>query len=393
MNTQPLVRTIQDLEDMYYGRGAPFLMPSDVYANMGAGAVNNSDAPVTSGTTGVYQAVYGFKAWAGFNTEFNPWSVAQKVPYQRSGHRMVTARAGTLGGGNITEGAALPDSIKPMFDSFSTTPKTVGRVYEVSEVQDFLATQTKDDATASMEWIRQWGAINMQEDAAQQLCADPASGATGTALESYDRVCSSYAEANAKSYGGGYDTIYGKARDNSNPKFDAYVNYASANRDLTDALINDVIRNVKAGGGRTRFILTGYDTDGAIAYLYQNQVRYNVLGSATSNPSVNGVQAPQPGHGAGMTVTTIYGIPIIVSAKIIQDTLSRMYFLDDTNPEGDDFPRLSIKVAKPTQYFEAGINSGTPFAVAKFSDKILYRTMAELGCRYFAGQGKLRDIQ
>ena len=257
----------------------------------------------------------------------------------------------------------------------------------------FAANVAKDDATASLEWVRQWGAINHNEDIASMLLADTNTATAGYNFESIDRIICSYAEANALSYTGGYATIYGKARDNTNPKFDAYSNYATSNRDLTDALINDILRNAQSGGGHPRFAMTGYDTNGAIAFLYQNQVRYNILGSATVNPSVNGVQPPLPGHGAGMVVTTIYGIPIIVSAKVKQDSLSRLYLIDDTNPEGDDFPRMCIKVAKPTQYFEAGINSGTPFSVAKFSDKILYRTMGEILCRYFAGQAKLMDIQ
>jgi hypothetical protein len=92
-------------------------------------------------------------------------------------------------------------------------------------------------------------------------------------------------------------------------------------------------------------------------------------------------------------VITLYGYPMIISKDTTADTLSRMYFLDTSNPEGYDTPRLCIKVAKPTQYFEAGINQGTPFAINAFGNKGLYRTMGELHCPFPAAQGKLRDLK
>jgi hypothetical protein len=112
---------------------------------------------------------------------------------------------------------------------------------------------------------------------------------------------------------------------------------------------------------------------------------------------VNGIQVLDGKEGivGGLRVATLYGYPIIVSKNTITDTTSgksRLFLLDSSNPEGYDLPRLCIKMAKPTQYFEAGINAGTPFAVNKFTDKGLYRTMGELICTFFKVQGKITNL-
>ena len=56
-------------------------------------------------------------------------------------------------------------------------------------------------------------------------------------------------------------------------------------------------------------------------------------------------------------------------------------------------PRLGIDIAKPTQYFEAGMNSGDPFGIDKLANEGMYRTMGELKCRFFKAQGKIRDLK
>jgi hypothetical protein len=54
---------------------------------------------------------------------------------------------------------------------------------------------------------------------------------------------------------------------------------------------------------------------------------------------------------------------------------------------------LLFKVAKPTQYFEAGISTGNPFAINFIGDKGLYRTMGDVICTRFNVQGKIRDLK
>ena len=49
--------------------------------------------------------------------------------------------------------------------------------------------------------------------------------------------------------------------------------------------------------------------------------------------SVNGVETEQ-GLDAGMRISTLYSIPMIASKDVTKDTISRMYFLDTSDPEG-----------------------------------------------------------
>jgi len=51
-----------------------------------------------------------------------------------------------------------------------------------------------------------------------------------------------------------------------------------------------------------------------------------------------------------------------------------------------------LSVMKPTQYFEDGISNGNPFGVGTLGNKALYRTIAEVGCSYFKGQGKITNL-
>ena len=90
---------------------------------------------------------------------------------------------------------------------------------------------------------------------------------------------------------------------------------------------------------------------------------------------------------AGFTVATYNDTPIIPSKNVISDAggISRIYSLDT------DY--LFLKIAKPTQYFEAGIDRGDPFSVNRLGTEGMYRTMLELICSRFNVQGKIRDIK
>jgi hypothetical protein len=66
--------------------------------------------------------------------------------------------------------------------------------------------------------------------------------------------------------------------------------------------------------------------------------------------------------------------------------------LDTSDPEGYGEPRLGLEIAKPTQYFETGIEQGNPFAINKFNSEGLYRTLGEIKCTALQTQGKIRDL-
>ena len=57
-----------------------------------------------------------------------------------------------------------------------------------------------------------------------------------------------------------------------------------------------------------------------------------------------------------------------------------------------DTDHIWLSVLKPTQYFEDGVSNGNPFGVGRLGNQALYRTMAETGCSFFTGQGKITNI-
>ena len=395
-----IIQTIEDMEKLYYSQaGQSFLHADDLLSPF----VAKADAPVTSGVTGVYNAVYGAQAWVQLNMEANTFGVLPKVPWGRSGWRAITARAGSPPYGGLAEGATLPETIQPTFAEVSTLPKTSAVTFENSEVHELLATTGGDDAFAAMADLRTYFGTEHQEDLNYQL--NTQNGAlAGDNFESIDRVCASYDEITncsendqATAYTAGDLDIYSLDRDAAAAWHDAYVSHASSvNRSLTDAILQGLIQNSLTNGANPagQFFQTGYDTWATINQLYDPQVRYNLVGASNVQVGVNGIKTLS-GQNVGINVATLFSKPVIISKNTVQDTggISRIYLLDVSNPEGFDLPRLCIKMAKPTQYFEAGMNQGTPFAVNKLTTKGMYRTMGELICTFFKAQAKARDLK
>lgn len=362
------------------------------YSKAGAQIIQKTDAPVLSTTTGVYNPVYGAKVWVQLNTEANIFAALPKYPQLRSGWRVETAKPASSGGG-VAEDANLPDTIKPTWLEVSTKPKTIAHTFHVSEVQEFLA-NSQDDAIGAMAQMRARMAEHHKEMINVMLLTDLDTLA-GNNMESVDRVCSSYSEVTAGLCTAGDADIYGIDRDAAASWADAYVSHNSGtDRELTDALILDLINSTLERGANSegRFFVTGYDTLTKIASIYSSGIVYNALGEAKISIGVNGVQTPKGGD-AGRMVTSLYTIPVLVSKDVPKDTISRIYLLDPTDKEGFGEPRLGIRIAKPTQYFEAGMTTGTPFSIGKLADEGMFRTMGELICTNFRVQGKLRDLK
>ncbi len=394
-----IIKTIEDMEKLYYSRaGQHFLNPDDLLSPF-----ITKDAPVVTSTTGVYNAVYGAQAWVQLNMEANTLGYLPKFPWKRSGWRVITDRTASLPYGGRAETATLPATVQPTFAEVSTKPKLAAVTFEVGEVQEYLATQGGDDAFAAMSDMRTYMAVEHKEDMNAMLNTEGGTTASNN-LESIDRVSANYAELSNKvsDQSNPFVTddldIYGQNRDGGATWADGYVSQTATSgtmRTLTDSLLNSLLQNTLANGANPdgQIIQTGYDAWSAINQLYDAQVRYNVLGTSWVQPGVNGIKT-QEGTGVGIQVATLFNKPVIQSKNTVKETggISRVYMLDLSNPEGFDLPRLCLKIAKPSQYFEAGINQGNPFSVNKFSTKGMYRTMGELICTFFKVQGKIRDL-
>jgi len=376
-----IINTIQDLENLYY-------------SNAGSSYIAKADAPVLTTTTGTYNAVYGAQVWSQVNQTANTYGALPKTVWDKDGWRVLTSRAAASGGG-ISENGDIPDTIKPTLAEVSTKPKTMGHAFDVSEVNQFMAAESDNDAFGSMEHMRAIMGTHHAEMINVALSSDNNTVA-GSNFESIDRVVSSYAELTNLSLDAGDVDIYGLDRDAAATWSDAYVNDNSGtDRTLTDTLIRTLLQNLGENGGQTSFFATGLDvTKSALPGLYDEQIRYNPLETGVKvSIDVNGISTEE-GLGAGAFVSTLYGIPVIGDKDIEKDTISRIYALDTSDPEGYGKPRLHFRVAKPTQYFESGIDvTGDPFAVNRLGNEGLYRTMGELVCQFFKAQGKIRDLK
>jgi len=160
-------------------------------------------------------------------------------------------------------------------------------------------------------------------------------------------------------------------------------------RSLTLSLLNSLIQSLRIEGGDTKVILTGYDTIQQIADLLQAQERF--MDAKEIMPTHNGVKGVK-GSEVGFRVASYFDIPLIPSKdmpKTANDQLttgiSDLLFLDTDH--------LWLSVLKPTEYFEDGINHGNPFGVGKLGNQGLFRTMGEIGCSFFKGQGKITNIK
>lgn len=384
-----MANTIEEMELLYYSDlGVQFLREQgDLTAQFTA----KSSGPVSTATTGVYNAVFGAQAWSQLNQEANTFGCLGKVPWGRSGFRVKKARSTSLPTAGVAETGTIPATTVPDYQEISYKPKLAAMSFDNTEMQEFLVEEADDDNYASMAQLRYDVALDHKEDLNAMLNVEFGTLA-GNKFESIDRVTASSVEQAACGETAGDEDLYGVDR-STYTWFNAQVGHNSnVDRTLTDTIIREFDDTVAAAGGMTQFLQTGWNTQAAISGLYQSQVRYNPLGVANIKASVNGIQTKE-GIGAGLRVITVYGYPLIISKDTVKDTLSRIYFLDTSNPEGYDTPRLCIKIAKPTQYFEAGINQGTPFAINAFGNKGLYRTMGELHCPFPAAQGKLRDLK
>jgi hypothetical protein len=163
--------------------------------------------------------------------------------------------------------------------------------------------------------------------------------------------------------------------------------YASGDaRPLTLTILNAMLRRIRENGGSPKVILTGYDTIQHLGDLLQSQERF--MDRKEIIPTHGGVRGVK-GSEVGFRVATYYDIPLIPCKDMPKtgqgsNKLSDMLILDTDH--------LWLSVMKPTEYFEDGIDNGNPFGVGTLGNQAMYRTIAETGCSFFKGQGKITNI-
>ena len=385
------LRTINDMERYYYGAGS----------NMGfaysGSELLKADAPMLSTTAGTYQAIYGRKVWSQLNQEFNAFSILPKKPWDRSGWRVVTARPDSSKGGGIAENGTLPDTTKPTFQNIAAKPKTIAHTFDMSEMAIFL--NDKDDGLGDIRSILKEEMGKHHAEEINKMLTQDVDTPAGNDYESLDRITCGALETGAntadKMRFDSSGTTYGNLTDAdiysidrnaaANSWSEAEVSTSGTkgtNRVLSLDHLDDIFRKIWVRGGNPKVILTGYDTLMRIQQLLQAQQRF--MEEKRVTPTFNGVKGV-PGIEAGFIVATYNGVPIIPSKDVAADGISRMYFLDT------DY--IHFSVAKPTQYYESGIETGDPFAINRLGQEGLYRTMGEVWTTFFGGHGSIRDLE
>jgi hypothetical protein len=334
------MRTINDMERYYYGAGN-----SMGYSYTGSELLK-ADAPLLSTTAGTYQAIYGRKVWSQLNQEFNAFSILPKKPWDRSGWRVVTAKPSKTVGGGIAENGTLPDTTKPTFQNVAAKPKTVAHSFDMSEVAIFL--NDKDDGLGDIRSVLKEEMGKHHAEHINDMLTEDVTTVAGNDIESLDRITTgNNSMTSGTHYDAGDEDIYSIDRSANTWAFaEDSADSGSANRTLSLDHLDETFRLIWERGGNPKVMLTGYDT--------LMRITYN-------------------------------GVPIIPTKEMASDGISRVYMLDT------DYVYFST--AKPTQYFESGIETGDPFAINRLGQEGLYRTMGEVWTTFFGGQGSIRDLQ
>lgn len=386
--TQGYIRTIEDMERLYYGAGAG----TNAWAYSGTDLLK-ADSPLMSSTAGTYQAIFGRKVWSQLNQEFNAFSILPKKPWEKSGWRVVTGKPDDAVG--LPENGTLPDSTKPTFEEVATKPKTVASKFDLSETAMFLA--DKDDGLGDARAVIKMEMSKSHAESINKMLlkdfgdnATNGGGLAGNSFESLDRATSSSLSETAA-----FDEVdnlsahnmYSITRDSTGTRswFDANVDVGTngTERPLTLNILDGMFREVWERGGQPKVMLTGYDTIEKIQQLLQPQQRFTEMKRVT--PSVNGVQGI-PGMEGGFVVATYNGVPIIPAKDVHAPSggLSRIYMLDT------DY--MYFCTAKPTLYHESGIETGDPFGINRLGQVGLFHTMGELWQLFYGAHGKVRDL-
>jgi len=430
------INTIADLEAQSYGLNMAGYAGNDLLKAAGAlSGVHTTHDGAQSAPTGylasLYNQVYGQKVWSMLNRECNALSVISKRPYTSSGWRVLSERpaggssaalsvgtSGAIGAastsadliGGVSENQSLGSgglqAIAPTYAQLYLSPKTVSHQFEFSEIAIEMA--KIDDGIGDLRaQMREDMGKHHAEMQNKMLVMPLEFYGEPTALANLEdnytslyKVVTSTAEIDqadtdnlySEAQGTMINNIYGSNRTSAS-FLDATVDYgdgyvAADVRSLTLTRLNSMIRDLRIEGGSPKVILTGYDTIQALADLLQAQERF--MDRKEIVPTVNGVRGVK-GQEVGFRVSTYYDIPLIPVKDMASTTHSTVTGIADLLFLDTD--HLWLSVMKPTQYLEDGITNGNPFGVGRLGNTGLYRTIGEVGCSFFKGQGKITNLQ
>ena len=375
------------------------------------------------GAGGNYNPLFGAMAWANFNMEANIFAALPKYVWDFSGWRIfkskapeLTAVAGAIDGkGGTIEGGAIAAAVKPAVQEITVKPKTLQYVFEASELLEQLVDNSRDDNYGSLAQQRVYASDQFKERVNLMLAAKPTDVVATHALEelnleSLDVIVSASAEqaheahANVTSlYTPWFAANGAGVQRNGATVHDSTVKSPSGTLGTTDVLTDAVLRETLAeiriaAGKEPTVMIGGQDTYSEVQSIYMNAYRIQNTADLRTEFSVgvNGVDT-FTGTGAGLHISTIYGLPFIPSKDIGGSGAGKVDNLYILNTSADknapNKPLLGMQILKPIVYYEAGKRQqGYPFINEAFTDRALYNMLGETTCRNFKAQAKIRDI-
>lgn len=155
-------------------------------------------------------------------------------------------------------------------------------------------------------------------------------------------------------------------------------------RDLTLALIDNVMRDVRFNGGEPKLIVMGFDQYERLNRILQTQQRY--MGQEDYQVGI-GNEKTFPGTRTGMNLSTYRGIPVLPEADCPRSVSTADAVLG-TNVYILDTDYLEIAIAQPTQYIE----NRDYLALDALVVRGLFYSLGEMRCRNIWVQGAIRDL-
>lgn len=384
MTARPL--SIWDIEAFYKGMtGHPFMNISDMMEFEKSSGMMHTGR----GSSEEYvNRVYGLWTWSHLNQEANAFGLLPKTTWVRSGWRVKTAFASASDDLGVAETGSIPSAVYPTIKTVYAKPKTEALTMQVSDIHDALANMSQDDIWGNANQLRAELGIEFVKRINQRLLKNAETTASNN-MDSIDRVCCSHAYANAELSAASDADIYNIDR-SANSWSDAHVDYNSGvDRDITLSAIRGLLTEIKEYQGNTTVMLTGWDTEAAIKALYTNIMRYLPMQDAKVQMGINGIQSAE-GIDYGVPCAAVEGIPLLVSNDVVSTgSISDLYALDTSDPEGYGVPRLGMSILRPSEYYE----TRDPLILEQFAVKGVYRMVGQLVCRHFKSQGVLKYLQ
>ena len=394
----------------------------------------------------VFTATYGRKVWDALNNQTRFWNILRKVQWGPTTGWRVRSDRGSNRSRPVTETGALPTVDVSAYQNVDSAPRIMATDFGVSlksqimsglegGMGDNLAVEQEAAARDHIKELNQ--ELLLRSEAIATTAGASATGAVLGANNTF-RIGDTFGETtagdtaqtitaitgNVLTFTGGYSLTdgqiaYVKSRAGMT-SIDDIVNQDAVNkagvsvangsdvynqtsrtagawnaaatvlansgtgRNLTLALLDQAIREVRVNGADPDVILMGYDQFDRLSSLLQAQQRYMDWGEFVVKV---GDESTLPGSHAGFQVATYRGIPVIVDPDV-QTSFTAADAEMGSNVYVLDTRYLELAVAAPTQY----IDNRDFFQANAFVLRGLFYTIGELRALRMDAHAKITDL-